>query len=129
MKFLLDTCTLLWLSLNSKKLTRKVFDICSDPEVSLILSTVSCWEIILKVQAKKLNLPNSSRDFLREAVDKLNLEPLPLDLETTLRLTYIPMLHKDPFDRMLAAVAIENSLPVLTPDPNIAQYGVKTIWD
>ncbi len=129
MKFLLDTCTLLWLSLNSKKLTRRVRDICSDDDTVLILSTVSCWEIVHKIQAGKLKLSNSGRDFLREAVDRLNLDLLPLDFESTIRLSYLPVLHRDPFDRMLASAAIENELPMLTPDLKIAQYGVKTVWD
>jgi PIN domain nuclease of toxin-antitoxin system len=53
---------------------------------------------------------------------------LPLDEESALHLTRLPALHRDPFDRMLVCQALAGGMVLLTPDPLITQYPVRTIW-
>lgn len=128
MNVLLDTCTFLWLSLGSKELTSSVRAICMDEETERFLSVVSIWEILTKCKIGKLKIPYPPLAFLEEAQVKLLVTELSLDMKSTYRVYGLPDLHKDPFDRMLIAQAIEHSLTILTPDPLIAQYAVRTEW-
>ena len=59
---------------------------------------------------------------------KYQIESLPLDEASTLYLPNLPLVHRDPFDRMLVCQAITHNLILLTPDPLIRQYPVKTVW-
>ncbi|MEN8220739.1 MAG: type II toxin-antitoxin system VapC family toxin [Pseudomonadota bacterium] len=57
-----------------------------------------------------------------------NIKLRALDEASTLQLHKLPEIHRDPFDRMLVCQAIEHDLIILTPDPMIRQYPVRTIW-
>lgn len=65
---------------------------------------------------------------MREQRKLHQIESLPLDEASSLHLPSLPILHRDPFDRMLICQAIEHNLEILTPDPLIRQYSIKTIW-
>jgi PIN domain nuclease of toxin-antitoxin system len=58
----------------------------------------------------------------------VGIEPLALDEEATLYSTRLPPLHRDPFDRMLVCQSIVSGMVLLTPDPGIAQYAVRSMW-
>lgn len=119
MKLLLDTHLLLWWLGGSPSLPREALELIGDPENTVFVSAVSCWEIWLKHSLGKLRVP---ADF--EA--RLKAEPvesLPLTAKQARHLAALPWLHRDPFDRMLIAQAIEEKLVLLTADEHIAEYG------
>ena len=99
-----------------------------DPENDVYLSAVSAWEIAVKHALGRLPLPDSPERFVPEQRKQQGIEELPLDEESALHLTRLPMLHKDPFDRMLVCQAITQALLILTPDELISQYPVRTAW-
>ena len=53
---------------------------------------------------------------------------LPIDEESTLHLSRLPVLHRDPFDRLLVSQAIVHGLTIVTPDPIVKQYPARTMW-
>lgn len=128
MNVLLDTCTFLWLTLENAKLSKLAVAVIDGESNRLFLSDVSLWEISLKYQAGKLELPRAPAIWLREQRAFYNLTPLPIR-ETSIFLTSdLPPVHQDPFDRLIAAQAIENNLTILSPDRPLSHLGADRIW-
>ena len=128
MNVLLDTCTFLWLTLENAKLSQVAVSTINGETNRLFLSDVSLWEISLKNQAGKLDLPATPEIWLREQRAFFNLIPLPI-LETSIfRTSSLPPVHQDPFDRLIVAQAIENNLTILSPDRPLSLLGASRIW-
>ena len=128
MKFLLDTCTFLWLTQGSEELSPTASDAFADPKNEVYLSAVSAWEINVKFRLGKLVLPLSPDKFIPKERKRHMVTSLDLSEQDTLHLCKLPTPHKDPFDRMLVCQAIEHSLTILTPDPLVAQYPIRSLW-
>ena len=128
MKVLLDTCTFLWILLGSPQLSPSARRIFGDPANEMYLSAISAWEIAVKNALGKLPLPGRATVLVAEQRKLRGIESLPLDEEASLYVPLLPKLHNDPFDRMLICQSIVHGLTILTPDPMIAQYPIRTIW-
>lgn len=128
MNILLDTCTFLWLIADSDELSHATRDVFSDPDNEVYLSAASCWEINVKWSLGRLKLPEEPGRFLPKQREQHFIDPLPITEEATFHLPKLPQYHKDPFDRILVCQSIEHSLVILTPDPLITQYPVRTLW-
>ncbi|HUF82656.1 MAG TPA: type II toxin-antitoxin system VapC family toxin, partial [Burkholderiales bacterium] len=68
------------------------------------------------------------QQFIPEQRRAHGIETLPLDEDAVLQLSRLPAIHKDPFDRMLICQAIAHGMVILTPDPLIGRYPVRTLW-
>jgi PIN domain nuclease of toxin-antitoxin system len=127
MKVLLDTHTFLWAIAQEGKLSRRAQQIYTGSN-DLWLSVASVWEVLLKVQVGKLPLPEPSGPYLVKKLAQNRIEVLPIKLDHVLRLEYLPAHHRDPFDRILIAQSLEESLPLVTADPVFEKYPVRIIW-
>ena len=129
MAVLLDTCALLWwLSGERTQLSDKAFSaINTTPANNLLLSSATMHELAIKSARGLLQLPEW-RD-LQIALDELGLRILPI---TARRIAFYTQCaqspHKDPFDRMIAAQALEHSASVITCDNQFAQFNVEVLW-
>ena len=94
----------------------------------LVFSLVSLWDIAIKIKTGKLNTIGSSVSYIRDQMDEYSMELLPIRYEHILQLQTLPSHHGDPFDRLLIAQALAESLPVLTRDIQFKAYGVKVLW-
>ena len=128
MKLLLDTCTFLWLTKGSEELSPNVIEAFSDPKNEVYLSSVSAWEISIKYRLGKLALPISPDKFIPKERKRHMITRLDLSEQDTFHLLKLPASHNDPFDRMLVCQAIEHSLTILTPDPLVTQYPIRSLW-
>jgi PIN domain nuclease of toxin-antitoxin system len=128
MKVLIDTHTFLWALLHDHRLTSKAKQILRSDEHELVFSLVSLWEIAIKIKTGKLNTIGSSVAYIRDEMNAYGMELLPIRYEHILQLESLPHHHSDPFDRLLIAQAITESLPILTGDKAFKDYGVKLIW-
>ncbi len=128
MNLLLDTCTFLWIVTDDDALSPESRKLISDPTNEVFLSAISFWEIMLKNSLGKLPLPTPLEQFLSTQRARHHIEALPVQEEATVHLPKLPALHKDPFDRMLICQAIQHELTILTPDPLITQYAIRTVW-
>ncbi|TKB91622.1 MAG: type II toxin-antitoxin system VapC family toxin [Nitrospira sp.] len=128
MKCLLDTCTFLWIIAGSRELSSTAAKMFTDPTHEIYLSAVSVWEISVKHSLGKLPLPASLDRFLLAQREMHGISILPLEERAVFHLHKLPTLHRDPFDRMLVCQAIEHDCVLLTPDPLIVQYPVRTQW-
>jgi PIN domain nuclease of toxin-antitoxin system len=128
MKLLLDTCTFLWIISGSSCLSEKCRGAFTDPDNEIYLSPVSAWEIVVKHRLGKLPLPGEPDGFISEWRKSHGILELPLIEEAVLQLSRLPELHRDPFDRMLICQSVYHGFPLLTPDPLVTRYPVRTIW-
>ncbi len=125
---LLDTCTFLWLRGEPDRVPTRVRSAIATHGGPVYLSVVSAWEIAAKFSRGHLTLPASPSRWLPEARKQSGIASLPLDEATVALVEALPWHHKDPFDRMLVAVAIARGLEFVTPDPLIVPYPVRTRW-
>jgi PIN domain nuclease of toxin-antitoxin system len=127
MKVLLDTHAFLWAVAEPEKLSKQAARVIEDQANQLLLSAASLWEIVLKTQAGKLQLPEAPR-FLAEHMAQLGIEPLPVEAGHVLALLSLPRHHRDPFDRLLVAQCQTEHVPIVTANKEIRRYPVQTIW-
>ncbi|MBA7639718.1 hypothetical protein ES703_47378 [subsurface metagenome] len=128
MKFLLDTCTALWYFEGSDRIGSRLRDTLTDLQNELFLSDVSILEIVIKHQLGKLSLERSPSQILLPLAEKHLMDILPLTSEAIFVMEKLPLLHRDPFDRLLIAQAQTHDLILLTPDPLFRQYDVNMRW-
>lgn len=94
-----------------------------DPSNLVLVSAASAWEIAIKTAIGKLNAPS---DFEHQLVEH-RLEALPVTVRHGLAVEHLPLLHGDPFDRLLVAQAQIEGLTLVTRDPRIEAYDVATL--
>jgi PIN domain nuclease of toxin-antitoxin system len=127
-RYLLDTCTFLWLTSEPARLSAKAVSLLDDSTLDFVVSDVSLWEICLKWQSGKLNLPDPPRTWCESQLNTWSFPTLAINRSSLYRATELPDHHRDPFDRLLIAQCLEESLAILTPDLYIAKYPVSTVW-
>ena len=128
MRVLVDTHTFLWALLKDHRLSATAKQVLTSKEHELYFSLVSLWEIAVKMKIGKLNTVGSSVTYIRDEMAEYGMELLPIRYEHILQLEQLPLHHSEPFDRLLIAQAIAESLPILTHDEKFPLYPVKLIW-
>lgn len=124
MRLLLDTHIFLWFISADDRLSKAVRDSLRNPENEVYLSVVSLWETIVKCQIGRLSLPQPPETYLTLQRERHQISSLPLDEASVSRLPQLPLIHRDPFDRMLICQAMEHGLTLLTVDDVVASYPV-----
>ncbi len=122
MKLLLDTHVLLWW-LAEDPLRPEAHDAIENPRSVVCVSAASTWEVGIKIGLGKLRTPEALSERLREE----RFTPLPVTISHGLQVAELPLLHKDPFDRLLVAQAQLEGLTIVTRDERIARYDVETL--
>lgn len=133
MKYLLDTHTLIWSIFAPEQLSLKVTDILANKKNKIFVSTVSLWEISIKVAIGKLEQEKFTIPGFLDFCKQLNFTVLDIIPQNTISYLDLPLFknHRDPFDRMLIATAIERNLALLSCDTKLPQYdssGLLHIW-
>ena len=128
MKILVDTCTFLWIALDSSELSKTAAAAFMDPANERYLSAASAWEIAIKYALGRLPLPDKPDAFIPGIRKASAIDSLEIDEISALHAGRLPNLHSDPFDRMLVAQAIVHGMTILTPDPQIERYAVRVLW-
>lgn len=128
MKLLLDTHAFLWMILGDSRMPDALRSTLRSEDNSVWLSAISIWEIVLKQSQGRLVLPGPGAGYAAGHRRRHYISPLPLDETTADHLTRLPLLHKDPFDRMLICQAIEHDMTLVTADDQIRRYPIKTLW-
>jgi PIN domain nuclease of toxin-antitoxin system len=125
---LLDTSVVLWILEGSTRISKRASRALFDPINALNVSVVSVWEIILKHQAGKLSFSADLSKVLDTILHQSPWSTLALTADALRILSKLPLLHKDLFDRMLVAQALEGGFTLVTPDSHIREYDVSTLW-
>lgn len=127
MKFLLDTHTFLWFVADDPKIPHEVTALIEDAANDKFFSIASAWEIALKISLGKLILSQPVEEFLPKQLQQNGIELLPITMRHILEVAKLPFHHRDPFDRLLVAQSLTESIPILSADPAFEAYGVR-LW-
>jgi PIN domain nuclease of toxin-antitoxin system len=126
MNVVLDTCALLALAAGSLS-TKAVSEIRRADQASV--SSVTAWEIAIKVAAGKLQLNGPPERWFADLLEHYQLREARLDAELACAAAALPKIHRDPFDRAIVALAHATDAIVITSDERIRQYpGVAVRW-
>ena len=128
MKYLLDTCVLLYATIDTTKLSKTCKKTLENSNNQLYLSIVSIWEMAIKRSRKRLTLSESTQRFIDNAINDLGIEILQVELSHIFQIEKLPFLHSDPFDRMLISQAKVEDLTILTNDKEIKSYDIHCLW-
>ena len=121
MRLLLDTHILLWAIDQPARLDLATRDLLQDPENEVMFSAASIWEIAIKTGRGRPDFMIRPQTILQAAV-RSGFEELPVDARAAACVADLPPYHRDPFDRLLVAQAMEGPLRLLTADPALARY-------
>ncbi|MFM7714900.1 MAG: type II toxin-antitoxin system VapC family toxin, partial [Microcystis sp.] len=123
---LIDTHVFIWLVEDDPILSVSLRDILENTD-NVFVSIASFWEISIKVKIGKLSLCSDFENIgTRFAATRFKL--LSITLRDTIKLYHLPLHHKDPFDRILVAQAINNSLILVIRDNTLDSYPIQRLW-
>ena len=127
MRVLLDTHAFIWWFEDDARLSVGARQAIADATEGF-LSVASCWEIAIKVSRNRLTLAKPIERLVPEQLGLNGFQLLTIDLDDVTRVATLPYHHRDPFDRMLAAQALNDELTIVSADPVFRKYGVKRVW-
>ena len=127
MKLLLDMHSFVWWRDDPKKLTSTAFDAISDSGSEVYLSVVVAWELqIIALNKFSLNLP--LEQSIETELTANGFRILSVQLSHVLELGKLPLIHKDPFDRLLISQAVSEDMTLITSDQKFTRYSVNVLW-
>ncbi|MEI9949726.1 MAG: type II toxin-antitoxin system VapC family toxin [Pseudomonadota bacterium] len=124
MKLLLDTQVVLWAATIPDELRTEARDLIEDGTQDVLVSVVSAWEIALKQSLGKLELPSAAERWLPEVLRRSGFELAEVGFAAALKVRALPWHHRDPFDRLLVAQALEEGYTLVTRNEALSAYGV-----
>lgn len=125
---LLDTHALLWAVMEPEKLSAPILELLQDPQNHLLVSTVSAWEIAAKFRIGKLPHAKALLQHYAQTLARLGAQSLPITDAHALKAGSWTTGHRDPFDRMLAAQAHTEGLPLVSADLALDLFGIQRHW-
>lgn len=128
MDLLLDTHTFLWYSTNDPRLSSLAQAVLKDPSNQPHLSVASLWEIAIKVQLGKLRLHAPFEEIVAQVFAQQRLRVLAITSPHLCQLVALPLLHRDPFDRLLVSQALADGMVIVGHDTAMDGYGVHRMW-
>jgi PIN domain nuclease of toxin-antitoxin system len=125
---LLDTHTVLWAGYSPELLSRKAAEVIANPRNEFFVSAATAWEIATKVRLGKLPQAAVLEANFFERVSAAGYRWRAITVEDGLRAGRLTGAHADPFDRMIAAQALADDIPVISLDAKLDVFGVRRIW-
>lgn len=132
---LLDTIAFDFLINANGEIPKKAKNIIEDNQTNLFLSVVSVWEMSIQAAQQKITYIKPFQDAIREEIEHHQINIIDLTIEDTHTQASMPFLnihgklHKDPFDRIIIAQAIQRKLPILSCDSKFPFYPIQVFWD
>ena len=128
MRYLLDTSSFLWYVSDHHRLSTAATERLDDPVSTIHLSLVSIWEVAIKFNMGKLDLPLPFNEFVDTTIHSYSLRLLNIQIPHLRRVARMPLLHRDPFDRLIIAQSQVENIPVITSDAAFDQYPIQRVW-
>ena len=126
MKYLLDTHVLIRMFADDE-LPAIVNEIIDNPRIVKYISIVSLWEIVIKQNINRLKLDYNVEQMLDEIRDS-SINVLPIEYRHLEIYSHLPLIHRDPFDRLLISVSLADEMTIITSDEDIQRYEVDWLW-
>lgn len=121
MRFLLDTHIFLFFINGDNSISKKVIDIINNPNAEKYISVVSIWEITIKLNIGKLKLKDDINSIY-QLLEKYGVKILQPSKNDFIKYSSLPLIHKDPFDRLIISQTLTNDLTLITDDQYIKGY-------
>lgn len=128
MRAIVDTNALIWATNDGGQLSAKARHRLNDPATVKVVSVVVFWEMAIKVGLGKLELGMAPDRLMKTLVAQGEIELLAIKAHHLGRLLTLPLHHRDPFDRLMIAQALEEGWEVVSSDDQWDAYGVRRIW-
>jgi PIN domain nuclease of toxin-antitoxin system len=125
---LLDTHAMYWYIEGDPQLSAIARTLIQDASNVVLISPASYWEIAIKVSIGKWKLNRTYEEFIDIALNKYGFQRLPILPTHTAKVIGLTFHHKDPFDRLLVAQALVESLPIVSNDAALDAYGINREW-
>ena len=124
----MDTHALIWAIGDPARLSTIAHQLIVEESNELLVSASSAWEIATKHRIGKLSGADRLLNNWDDALRRLRAEAVPIEHAHALRAGQYEIAHRDPFDRLLAAQAELDAIPLLTTDTAFAAFPITTIW-
>lgn len=125
MRILLDSHAFLWFVEGDSRLSIVARELIENPANEKWLSLASAWEVAVKTSIGKLTLSQSLHETFFGISSATGIELLPINLDHVLDVAALPFHHRDPFDRLIAAQSLRETMPLISGDPVFDSYGVQ----
>ncbi len=124
---LLDTHTFLWFVFDDPQLSH-IAKKRIENEQLIFLSIASVWEIAIKVNIGKLDLPASVKEFITQQIERERIQLLSIEMAHMDLVSRLPLHHRHPFDRLIIAQSITENMAVISADAAFDAYGITRLW-
>lgn len=128
MRILLDTHTFLWFVNGDSRLSTRSRLVIEDVTNERLLSIASIWEMAIKVSLGRLSFDAPFTLFITEQMRLNRIDLLSIGVAHAAQVTMLPYHHRDPFDRLLIAQAIEEKIPLVSVDTAFDAYAITRVW-
>jgi PIN domain nuclease of toxin-antitoxin system len=126
MKLLLDTCALIWWTLDQKKISASTLAVLNNSE--MLLSSISIWEVGIKIKNKKLDIGMSIDVYAEKLTELSTIQILPVTDKIWVKNLGLKWEHRDPADRTIVATAMIQDCWIVTTDQIIRDYYPRIFW-
>lgn len=128
MRLLLDTNAFLWWVADDPRLPERARAAIGNGGNEVYFSAASAWEIAIKSSLGRVEVPQPLGEFMTDQLRTNAFEILPIHIRHALAVSTLPDVHRDPFDRMLVAQAMQEQMSIVSGDEHVHAYGVETVW-
>lgn len=123
MNYILDNHSIIWFLNGNSQLSEKSRITIENSDNRKFISIGTIWELAIKISIGKFEFQSGLNGFVN-----LGFDVLPISHFDLIHLTNLPFIHRDPFDRLLIAQAMENKMTIITKDEHISKYTISTLW-
>jgi PIN domain nuclease of toxin-antitoxin system len=127
-RILLDTHPFLWSLTSPERLSARAARAIRDEANEVLVSAATAWEIAVKFRLGRLRLPDDPQRFVPDQIAANSFTPIAVMVRHALKVSDLPDIHRDPFDRLLVAQASVEDVALVTADAQIRRYPIDTIW-
>jgi PIN domain nuclease of toxin-antitoxin system len=127
-RLLLDSHAFLWFILGDQRLSDRARLAIAAADTDVLISPATLWEMAIKVRLGKYTLPGPFGPFMDTQLTSNRIRLLPIEVRHTAILASMPFHHRDPFDRLIVAQALAESIGVVSVDAMLDAYGVSRLW-
>jgi len=127
-RLLLDSHAFLWFILGDQRLSDRARSAIAAADTDVLVSPATLWEMAIKVRLGKYTLPGPFAPFMETQLASNRFRLLPIEVRHAALLASMPFHHRDPFDRLIVAQALAESIGVVSVDVMLDAYGVTRLW-
>ncbi len=128
MRLLLDSHAFLWFILGDQRLSDRARLAIAAADTDVLISPATLWEMAIKVRLGKYTLPGPFGPFMDTQLTSNRIRLLSIEVRHTALLAAMPFHHRDPFDRLIVAQALAESIGLVSVDAMLDAYGVSRLW-